>query len=152
MTWVLNYFLLRSKCSRVRWFLPEVSVLLGTAGALALMGSTATLDTGKHNTGWHVKCATSFFLLTIFACLYNTFVSIMVQRTSHCFSRLSMVAKYILSALLAVWLYLALYSKNPNKNFGHVVEYVLAFLILGYVYVIGYDMRDFRLDYDLTTA
>lgn len=76
----------------------------------------------------------------------------MVQRTSHCFSRLSMVAKYILSALLAVWLYLALYSKNPNKNFGNVVEYVLAFLILGYVYVIGYDMRDFRLDYDLTTA
>lgn len=50
MTWFLNYFLIRSKWSKVGRYLPEISVILGMMGALALMGSTATLDTGKHNT------------------------------------------------------------------------------------------------------
>lgn len=58
-----------------------------------------------------------------------------------------MLVKYLLSILLAVWLYEALYAKSPNKNFGNIVEYTLAFLILGYICVMGYDMRNFKLDY-----
>lgn len=149
MTWILNYFMLHSRCSKAGRFLPQLSVLLGCAGAVALMGSTATLDTGKHNTKWHVRCASSFFLLSIMACLYNTLVCCLIQRISNCFSRGSMIVRYALSALLAVWLYLALFAHSPNKNFGNIVEYTLAFLILGYVILMGYDMRSYKLDYEL---
>lgn len=150
MTWFMNYFLMRSKWSKVQRYAPEVSIVLGTLGALALMGSTATLDTGKHNTDWHVKCATSFFVLTIVASLYNTFITYMVQKNTRSFNRVGLYAKYIVSAFLAVWLYLALFYKSPNKNFGNIVEYTLAYLILAYQLIIAYDMKDWNLQYELS--
>lgn len=145
----MNYFLLRSLDPKIIRYLPSISVILGVAGALCLMGSTATLDTGKHNMKWHTTCATSFFILTILACLYNTFISVMVQRKTRAFKKGGLYVKYFITMLMVVWLYLALFYKSPNKYFGNIVEYTLAYLILAYVAVIGYDMKDWRMEYQL---
>jgi uncharacterized membrane protein YbjE (DUF340 family) len=113
------------------------------------MGSTATLATGKHYIHWHTLCATTFFVLTILACLYNTLMCYLVSRKVHSFENGTMIVKYILTALLTVWLYLALFYHSPNKNFGNIVEYALAYLILAYIFLIGYDLKNFMLDYEL---
>lgn len=134
---------------KINRYFPGLSVFLGTAGALCLMGSTATLDTGKHRTDWHQTCATTFFVLTILASLYNTFISVVVYRKSKGFTKGGMLVKYLLTFLLFVWLCLALFYKSPNRYFGNIVEYTLAYLILGYVALIGYDMKDWRMAYEV---
>ncbi len=152
MTWFLNLFLLKTHYPHVGRYLPIISTLVGSVGAIALMGSTATLDTGKHDVKLHVKCATSFFLLTIFASIYNTFVSVIVEIRTHSFGIVSTVLKVVLSVLMAIWVYLDLTKgEQTNSTFGNIAEYTLAFLILGYVLVIAWDLRKFRLEYTLNT-
>lgn len=73
----------------------------------------------------------------------------MVEKNSRSFNRVALYVKYIISALLAVWLYLALFYKSPNKDFGNIVEYTLAYLILAYQLIIAYDMKDWNLQYEL---
>jgi hypothetical protein len=43
-------------------------------GSLLLMGSTANIDTGKMNEDWHSTCASTFFIFTLIAQLYNTII------------------------------------------------------------------------------
>lgn len=49
-------------------------LVIGIVGACLLMGSTANIDTGKHNSKWHTFCASRFFMLTVAAQIYNTCV------------------------------------------------------------------------------
>lgn len=73
----------------------------------------------------------------------------MVQRKTRAFKKGGLYVKYLVTMLMVVWLYLALFYKSPNKYFGNIVEYTLAYLILAYVAVIGYDMKDWRMEYQL---
>jgi hypothetical protein len=72
----------------------------------------------------------------------------MVQKNTQSFEKGAIIAKYILTASILVCALLpTFYSHHPN--IGNVVEYELAYLILGYVFLLGYDMRHFNLDYEL---
>ena len=76
--WMTNNFYLRTigkeHVFRVKKYHPEVASILGIMGALLLMGNTATIDTGKINTKWHTTCATTFFIFTLVAQVYNTII------------------------------------------------------------------------------
>jgi hypothetical protein len=49
-------------------------MIFGLMGAMLLMGSTANLDTGKQDGKWHTSCASTFFIFTLLAQIYNTVI------------------------------------------------------------------------------
>jgi len=83
-------------------------------GAFLLMGSTANIDTGQHNSKWHTECASKFFIFTVLAQLYNTIV----------FSHLYFVHKAVsktttyLKLIHLVLLILQLISASNNDFFS----------------------------------
>lgn len=129
--------------------MPKIFVILGSIGAIALMAASTTIDTGEYKNKPHVICAVIFFLTTIIACIYNTLLSIIVRRKTKKLSRLNIYAKVIVSGMLFIWMMLALFYKSPYKYFGNVAEYSMTFLILAYILILGWDMDEYILDYQL---
>jgi hypothetical protein len=70
------------------------------------MGSTATLDTGKHNEDWHVFCASNFFAFTILAMFYYTVMSAILYFNVKAGGKISIGLKIILSLLILFQIYL----------------------------------------------
>lgn len=79
---------------------------MGMAGSMFLMGSTATLDTGKHNTNWHVFCAGNFFIWNIFSVWYYTYISVVLYNKAKAGGKISLIIKVVLSALIVIQVYL----------------------------------------------
>jgi hypothetical protein len=76
-------------------------------GAFALMGSTASVDTGIRNGNWHTACASSFFLLTILAQLYNTLISWIVYVNIKTINKNLLYLKSIHSFLVVLQIYIS---------------------------------------------
>lgn len=74
-------------------------------GGLLLMMSTACIDTGHMFELLHDVCATSFFIVTFFAQIYNTVIVIKIQKICKAFSQSNIYFKYVLLAVLAVQLF-----------------------------------------------
>ncbi len=121
-------------------------------GTFYLFGSTATIDTGKMNMKLHVHCAGMFFILTIASCMYNTVICWAVYQGTKKISKISIALKLILSGLLAFQLYLEFFKASglftlDNSDLSHILEYTLAFSLLGYILVMAYDLKDFKMAY-----
>ena len=76
--WFTNHFYLQTlaqeKVINIHKFKSIIMLVIGIMGAFCLMGSTANIDTGKHNSEWHTWCASHFFILTLIAQIYNTVI------------------------------------------------------------------------------
>lgn len=73
---------------------------MGVTGSLFLMGSTATLDTGKHNTNWHVFCAGNFFIWNILSVWWYTGMSAILYSKVKGGGRISLMFKVLMSGLI----------------------------------------------------
>lgn len=149
MTWFLHYFWLRTKVAHAGRYLPEIFLFLGTIGAIGLMAASATIDTGVYKNHIHVICAVVFFLGTIWACIFDTLICLVIWRTKQTISQLNVTLKVIVSMSLFVWMILAIFYKSPYRYFTEVAEYSMTYLILAYALLIGRDLKGFVLDYEL---
>lgn len=68
------------------------------------MVNTATIDTGYMNEHLHEWCASSFFILTFFAQIYNIVVVVDLQNKCGAFKQWNLYLKYGILALLALQL------------------------------------------------
>lgn len=125
-------------------------------GAIGLMGSTANIDTGKRNEHWHTTCASIFFIFTGLATTYNTIIAAIMYR-ARIVSRLGFLFKLILAISFFVQLYISqtygnawfISSGSLGNDIDHIIEYTAAFTILFYVYVMGIDIKKYRLVYEV---
>jgi hypothetical protein len=90
----------------IRKYWPGVGAVLGITGAMFLMGSTANIDTGKHNEDWHVFCASNFFVLTILAMWYYTAMSAILYFKAKAGNKISVLLKITVSILIIFQIYL----------------------------------------------
>lgn len=88
-------------------------LVTGMMGAMFLMGSTANIDTGKHDSKWHTFCAQKFFLLTLLSQIYNTCVFV------HLYFKHKAVNKYLTYLKLAqiVLILIQLYMTSKGNYF-----------------------------------
>jgi hypothetical protein len=96
--------------------MPNVSLILGIMGGMCLMGSTANIDTGIHpKNKWHTSCAISFFVLTILAAFYNTFINIILYLNGKIISKWSFYSKIVYLILSLIQIYIsAVYAEQIN--------------------------------------
>lgn len=121
LSYFVNHFWIRTvgieNGFRVNKYKPQISLILGTMGAFLLMGSTANLNTGKHNTHWHESCAKSFFFLSIFGNVYNSFViGMLAYNKLKGVSKMSAILKIILAILTLVQMNEALNTSDHLKS------------------------------------
>ncbi len=76
-------------------------------GGCLLMGSTAAIDTGHMNETFHVICASSFFILTFFAQIYNTIIVVYLSTQTKVISKPNLYFKYFILLLLLIQLILS---------------------------------------------
>ena len=156
--WMGNYFFLLSlakeKVFNIRKYHPEVCVVLGTMGAIFLMGSTATIDSGRMNENLHELCARSFFVCTLVAQAYNTVICTILHQNTGAISQASLITKYVLFVLLLVQLIASTTGdfweeyESPNSRAQFLEWTLTATVILGF-YSIGRDCRKFSFVYEL---
>jgi len=132
-------------------------MILGVMGAMLLMGSTANLDTGKSDGHWHTSCASSFFIFTLVALVYNTFIGWIVYKN---IKTLSIVNLYFKTAIFASILFQLLLSQiygaigllGENKSLGNdmdkILEWSLTVTVILNFYSIGLDTKHFKFVYD----
>lgn len=77
-------------------------------GGMLLMGSTANIDTGKHNSKWHTFCASRFFILTLIAQIYNTVIYSIVHSKTGKINKINLYFKYFLAFLLILQLLISI--------------------------------------------
>lgn len=82
-------------------------LVMGIMGAFLLMGSTANIDTGKHNSKWHTFCASKFFILTVAAQIYNTCVFAHLYFKYKAVSKVLTYAKIFHLVLVLIQFYVA---------------------------------------------
>jgi hypothetical protein len=109
--WFTNYFYIQTlgveKVINVHKFKPIIVLVLGMIGAFFLMGSTANIDTGKHNDKWHTFCAGNFFKFTLVAQLYNTVIFSILYFKHRAVGKLLTYLKLIQLGLLLIQLVIA---------------------------------------------
>ena len=114
--WFTNYFYLQSIARdhvfNVKQYYPQLNVVLGLIGGMLLMGNTATIDTGKMNEKWHTSCASSFFIFTLTAQVYNAIIYSLVYSKTKAVSYNNLLFKYALIALLVFQLLLSAFQGN----------------------------------------
>lgn len=96
------------KVFNIAKYKPQIGTVMGIAGCLFLMGNTSTLDTGKHNTNWHVFCAVNTFGWQIFSSWYHTYISWVLYKNTKAVSFGTSVTKVVLSFAMLVQIYLDL--------------------------------------------
>lgn len=127
---------------------------MGITGSLFLMGSTANLDTGKHNTNWHVFCAGNFFVWNILSVWYYTYACAVLYTKVKAGGKISLIAKLVVSGLILIQVYL---DTTANEDFimqhrlhsklANILEYTIAFSLLGFFLIFAYDLRNFKMAY-----
>jgi hypothetical protein len=116
LSYFINHFWIHTlgheNVFNVSKYKPVLTLIMGIMASLFLMGSTANLNTGKHNTNWHVACAVNFFLWSIFANVYNTFVITMLYlKGLKGISKASTYLKVVLAILTLIQMYLDLTNR-----------------------------------------
>jgi len=71
-------------------------------GSILLMISTACLDTGYRQGPLHVHCASSFFVMSFFAVLYNTALYWVVQYHTQALNNTLLVLKTAIAVFLLI--------------------------------------------------
>lgn len=144
---------------RLERYQPKVCMIIGMMGAMLLMGSTANLDTGKRHNSWHTSCASSFFVLTLVAQIYNTVICCLVRLKIKTISLNNLYFKLVLFALNMVQYYIStnygaigLFNYDADKSLGNDVDKFLEWtltltVILGF-YSIGLDCDNFKFEYE----
>jgi uncharacterized membrane protein len=77
-------------------------MVLGMMGSFLLMVSTACLDTGYRHGPLHNLCASSFFVLTFFAVLYNTALYWLLYLKTQAVDKSLLILKTVIAVLLVV--------------------------------------------------
>ncbi len=114
------------------------------------MGSTANLNTGRHNEDWHTHCASSFFIFTLIAQFYNTFISWVVYLNTKAISKNVLYAKTVLAAFVVIQIiYSTQYGQErsfglTDENLGNdvdkFIEWTLALTVLFGFYIMSLDV------------
>ena len=155
----INYFWLmqvsHDSSYNLHRYHPGFTVVLSTTAICFLFGSTATIDTGIMNEHIHGTCASIFFVLMIVSQFYNTVVSwVMYQNRRVKMSGVSMAVKVVLCGLYILQLWVGTTGDCWGQMYrGEVgsknifLEYTLALSVLGYTFVMGYDVRGYRMVY-----
>ena len=119
-------------------------------GGLLLMMSTTFIDTGYMVELPHDVCATSFFIVTFFAQIYNTVIVIDIQKKCNAFSQFNIYFKYALLAILAVQLFENFSSGygfsgivTANDNKSNFLEWTLTTTLITMFMSIGLDASRF---------
>lgn len=121
-------------------------------GCFLLMGSTATIDTGKMNNDWHVSCASSFFIFTLAAQFLNTIVSWVVYTKIGALNKWVLYFKTFLIGLLVLQLYIStVYGESKLVSFGQnlgndwdkAIEWTLTVTVLAGFYAMALDVSKF---------
>lgn len=73
------------------------------------MATSATIDTGEYKNRLHVACAATFFIATIWASLYNCFLTTVVYLKTNMVSKSSIIMKVSVATMLVIWMILALF-------------------------------------------
>lgn len=123
--WFTNHFYLKSVCKEqafnLRQYYPEISLVLGLMGGMLLMGSTASIDTGKMNTHLHTFCASNFFIFTLAAQVYNAIVYTFVYKNTKAVSYKNLLVKYVQIGLLGIQAIVSLYQSGVG-GFWNITE------------------------------
>ena len=156
MSYFLNHFSIIAVSAEnsfhIKKYKPKITLFFGTLGILALFVNTATIDTGYMNTHLHVLCAGCFFLFTIIACIYNTLIYWVIYLHIKSINFVSLIIKTILVLGMIIQIYLneegfLSYDEFTNSDLAHYIEFTLAFTILGYFLIMGYDLKGFKMIY-----
>ena len=130
---------------------PQIGAIMGVGGALFLMGNTSTLDTGKHNTNWHVFCAVNAFLWSILACWYHSYISFILYTKTGSVGMRSTAVKIILSVLILIQIILDstaqtwISVENKPSRLSNALEYTIAFSVFGFFLIMAFDLRGFKM-------
>jgi hypothetical protein len=158
---ILAYFwvcqVARENICHIAKYKPQIGTIMGITGSMFLMGSTATLDTGKHNTHWHVFCAGNFFVWNILSVWYYTAMSTVLYTKAKAGGRIPTLIKIIFSLLILYQVILDTKAGNsfPNlfnervhdSKLSNILEYTIAFSLLGFFLIFAYDLRGFKMAY-----
>jgi len=132
-------------------------MICGVMGAMLLMGSTANIDTGKRNGHWHTSCASSFFIFTLIALIYNTAISWIVYSNIKTLSKINLYFKTAIFASMLIQLLLSnIYGeigllgedKSLGNNMDKILEWSLTVTVILNFYSIGIDTKHFKFVYD----
>lgn len=159
-----NYFWIKSvayeSVFQISKYYPKISLIFGIMGGMFLFVSTAAIDTGRTFDHLHNWCAASFFVFTILSCLYNTFINFILFSNTKIISKASFYIKVALTVAFIVQIaigsksgcfeHLGTYMEN-SSDLSHILEYTLAFTILGNILAMGYDLKGFKFVYDSKT-
>lgn len=135
-------------------------LVLGMMGAFLLMGSTANIDTGKHNSKWHTFCASKFFILTVASQIYNTLIFAHLYFKHKAVNKKLTYTKIFHLFLLLVQFYVAS-EKNYFQNYGMTIdennlddvkgvflEWTLTMTVLLGFLIMSFDVAHFRFSYE----
>lgn len=156
--WMTNYFFLKTVCREsginLAKYHPLAPLTAGVAAGCLLMGSTGAIDTGHFNETFHVICATSFFILTFFAQIYNTVVVALLSQKTKLISTCNVYVKYGILVLLGVQF---IYSSIGGLDLEDIVslgssksnflEWTMTATIIGMFLSIGADVWGYEFVY-----
>ena len=156
--WMANNFVLRTVALEhginLKKYHYHIPLIAGLMGGMLLMMSTALIDTGHMFELAHDICATSFFILSFFAQVYNSVIVFDIQSRTNAFNQLNIYFKYLILGLLAAQLLYSLASgygltgyvtfKDDKSNF---LEWTLTATIISMFLSIGIDASRFEFVY-----
>ena len=159
--WLTNYFFLktftRDHQINLRKFHPKISLTMGVTAGILLMFSTGLIDTGIMNELFHGICATSFFILTFAAQVYNAIICIYLQKESNNgLSQWNMYLKYAILVLLALQLIDSsingigiadIFGGEDNSDKSNFFEWTLTATVISMFLSIGLDANKYELVY-----
>lgn len=118
------------------------------------MGNTGTIDTGVMNWTWHGICASTFFILTFAAQIYNTLICRKMKQAGARLSNINMKVKYFILVLLLIQLVYSvlpgtdgLENEELNSKKSNFTEWTLTATVISMFLSIGMDANQFEFVY-----
>lgn len=154
--WLTNYFYLNTICKdksfNLSIYFPAIPTIMGIMGAMLLMGSTATIDTGKMNDKWHDNLSTQFFVVTFLALIYNTVINWIIYIRIKTLKLPNLIFKTFVIGMLCVQLYISSryesgffwewteeVKSSPNTT-AQFLEWTLTSTVIAGYYSMGLDV------------
>ena len=153
---LIHYYWIKTLCYEkvfnIAKYRPGIGTVMGVAGCIFLMGSTANLDTGYQHPKWHIFCAVNAFGWQIFSIWYHTFISIVVYANTKASSLIMTAMKVLLSLGIVLQMLIAkeygsMLSTQLRNTVDHILEYTLAFSVFTFFLLLAFDVRGFNLTY-----
>jgi hypothetical protein len=162
--WFVNHFYIQNvgveNVINIHQYKPSIMLVIGIIGSFLLMGTTATIDTGKMNDKWHNSCASSFFIFTLIAQIYNTAIFSHLYFKYNAVSRTSTYLKIIHLVLLIIQLLESTNSKlwtHYGEKFeendlmgdkGIFLEWTLTLTVVFGFLIMSMDVKNFNFVYE----